>query len=251
MKNLYVKENKTISEIAKLLNISQSTVYDRMVRLKIPSQPSNKLHYKNKQHYVKIPKYYSNDLAEFIGIMLGDGYISYFQVVVTLGNKEDKYVKYVAELVNRVFKTKSKVTIKNGIYKTVYVGSTELVKWLEKMGLVQNKVNSQVDVPNWIWKKDGYMKNALRGLIDTDGSIYKLKFGIQISFCNNSQPLLSSARSMLIKLGFHPSQICNYKQFYLTRQQDLRKFFREIGFNNSKHYERFIDFSKNIGQIPK
>ncbi len=95
------------------------------------------------------------------------------------------------------------------------------------------------------------MKNALRGLIDTDGSIYKLKFGIQISFCNNSQPLLSSARSMLIKLGFHPSQICNYKQFYLTRQQDLRKFFREIGFNNSKHYERFIDFSKNIGQIPK
>ena len=69
-----------------------------------------------------------------------------------------------------------------------------------------------------------------------------LKFGIQISFCNNSQPLLSSARSMLIKLGFHPSQICNYKQFYLTRQQDLRKFFRELGFNNSKHYERFIDF---------
>jgi trans-aconitate methyltransferase len=130
------------------LDIGQSTVYDRLLRLNIPSQPSKKLHYKNKQHYVKIPKHYSNSLAEFVGIMLGDGHISHFQAIVTLGNKEGDYVKYVSELVNRVFKTQSRVTIKNGIYKTVYVGSTELVNWLKKMGLVHNKVNSQVDIPN-------------------------------------------------------------------------------------------------------
>ena len=249
LKNLYVKENKTISEIGDILHIGQSTVHQRLIRLNIPVDPSRKLHYRNIQYSVKLRKYYSNKLAEFIGIMLGDGHISHTQVTVTLGSKEDEYVQYVSKLMNEIFNTNSRICIRRTGYKVVYIGSVLAVKWLETMGLTHNKVKYQVDVPKWIFTKDSYIKNAIRGLIDTDGSVYKLKFGVQISFCNNSQPLLNSARLMLIKLGFHPSKICNNKQFYLTRQQDLKKFFKEIGFSNSKHYRRFIDFIKNNGQM--
>lgn len=241
---LYIKENKTIGEIGDILHIGQATVHQRLIRLGIPVDPSKKLHYRNIQYSVKLRKQYSNKLAEFIGIMLGDGHISHTQVMVTLGSKENEYVLYVSKLMDEIFNTKSRIFVRKTGHKTVYMGSVLAVKWLEDMGLAHNKVKYQVDVPKWVFAKDGYMKNAIRGLIDTDGSVYKLKFGAQISFCNNSQPLLNSVRLMLAKLGFHPSKICNNKQFYLTRQQDLKKFFKEIGFNNSKHHRRFIDFIK-------
>jgi hypothetical protein len=128
LKTLYIKENKTIGEISKILNISQSTIYDRLLRLNIPSQPSKKLHYKNKQYNAKIPKRYSNELAEFIGIMLGDGHVSHFQVTVTLGTKEYEYVEYVSNLMDRVFKAHSKISTRRCGYKTVYVGSVEAVE---------------------------------------------------------------------------------------------------------------------------
>jgi hypothetical protein len=99
-----------------------------LLRLNIKSQPSKKKYYKNRKYYVNIPKRKSNKLAEFIGIMLGDGHISHFQITVTLGTKECEYVKYVSNLMNEVFKTQSKITIRKCGYKTVYVGSTEVVK---------------------------------------------------------------------------------------------------------------------------
>ncbi len=243
LKQLYVKENKTISEIGHILHISQSSAHKRLIRLNIPVTPSKKIHYRNIQYPVKLHKHYSNKLAEFIGIMLGDGHISHFQVTVTLGTKENEYVQYVSKLMNEIFNTKSRICVRKTGHQVVYMGSVSAVKWLENMGLTHNKVKYQVDVPKWILAKDTYMKNAIRGLIDTDGSVYKLKFGVQISFCNSSQPLLETTRSMLIKLDFHPSKICNHKQFYLTKREDLQKFFKEIGFNNSKHYRRFINFT--------
>lgn len=248
LKKLYIKDNKAIGKIAKILNISQSSVYDRLLRLNIQTQPFKKLHYKNKQYYVKIPKIYSNDLAEFIGIMLGDGHISRFQVTVTLGTKEYEYVNYVSRLINKVFKTQSKVTVRKSGYKTVYVGSIDAVKWLKDMGLAHNKVNSQFDVPAWILERDCFIKNTLRGLIDTDGSIYKLRFGIQISFCNRSMPLLATVRNMFVKLGYHPSRISGYN-LYLTKREDVLRFGKEIGFHNSKHQRRFLEFIKKYGYV--
>lgn len=248
LKNLYVKENKTISEIGDILHIGQATVYDRLLRLNIPSQPSKKLHYKNKQYNAKIPKRYSNDLAEFVGIMLGDGHVSHFQVTVTLGTKEYEYVEYVSNLMNKVFKAHSKISTRRCGYKTVYVSSVEAVEWLKIMGLVHDKVKNQVDVPEWIFKRNCFIQNALRGLIDTDGSIYKLKFGIQISFCNHSKPLLSAVRNMFIKLGYHPSKISGYN-LYLTKRQEILRFGKEIGFHNSKHQRRFLEFVKKYGYV--
>ena len=241
----YIKENKTIKEVGKILNIAESTVFDRMKRLNIKSQPSKKLHYRNIQYYVTPPKHYSNELAEFIGIMLGDGHISHFQIMVTLGTKEYEYVEYVSKLMNRIFNTQSRIHTRKDGQRIVYVGSVEAVKWLENMGLTHNKVEYQVDVPKWIYTKTSYMQNTIRGLIDTNGSIYKLKFGTQISFCNHSYPLLRSARAILVRLGFHPSQISGYN-LYLTKRCDLLKFFKEIGFNNTKHRKRSVDFARSI-----
>jgi intein/homing endonuclease len=104
-----------------------------------------------------------------------------------------------------------------------------------------NKVEDQVGVPEWIFEKESYQKSFLRGFFDTDGSIYKLKFGLQIAFCNKSIPLLDSTKKILLGLGYHPSKISAYK-IYLTRKPDLYRYIREIGFGNKKHLGRAQKF---------
>lgn len=78
---------------------------------------------------------------------------------------------------------------------------------------------------------------------DTDGSVYKLRYGIQIAFSNRSLPLLISLRSMLIDLKYKPSHIVS-NRVYLTKKTDLKRFFEEIKPHNRKHTERFKKFKK-------
>ena len=148
----------------------------------------------------------------------------------------------------KLFGSRPKCFISKNGNSVVYFGSTVLVRWFLAMGLRYNKVKDQVDVPRWIFSKNAYMGAAIRGLIDTDGSVYRLKFGMQISFCNHSKPLLQSARKMLLELGYHPSKI-NGQNIYITRREDLKKYFTEIGFNNLKHRERLLAFQKNNGCV--
>lgn len=242
LRKLYVEDNKTIGEIAVVLGIDQTTVYDRLKRLGIPSSPCRKVRYCNRRSDITIPVDHSEAIAEFIGVLLGDGHITPTQVVVTLGTK-DRYVEYVVALIRQIFKIEPRVMIRpRGAEIVVYFGSTAAVRWLLKMGLQSNKVKFQVDVPGWIFGKAKYMRAALRGLIDTDGSVYRLKNGgVQMSFTNRSEPLLQSARWMFHELKFHPSRISG-PRFYLTKRKDLDRFFHEVGFGNQKHTERFKQF---------
>jgi hypothetical protein len=240
---LYVVENRSIREISHILNIGESTVYDRLVRLNIPSLRTKKKRYNNIRGDIIIPRHYSSDLAEFIGILLGDGHLTPTQVTVTLGKKERGYVEYVRLLIQRIFHGWPKlILLKNGNY-VLYLGSTVVVQWLLSMGLVHNKVHDQVNLPSWIFSDRSFLRMAVKGLIDTDGSVYKLSYGIQISFCNHSIPLLHSMRKALIKLGFHPSRISG-SHIYLTRMSEIEKFVREIGFSNQKHLQRYFEYKQ-------
>ncbi len=236
---LYVVQNKTIGEIAPLLGITENTVYDRLIRLQIPSAPELKPNYLRKKKDVWIPTDRSEKLAEFFGIMLGDGHISHFQTVVTLGSKELEYVTYVANLLKEIFKTPSTISVRADGYCDVYIGSVEITKWLKEQGLVSNKVASQVSAPAWIFEESRYMRSFLRGFFDTDGSFYLLRYGRQISFTNHSLPLLHSLRNMLLKLEFRPSEVSCGRVIYLTRRNDVSRFFKEIQPANTKHIRRF------------
>lgn len=243
--SLYVSENKSISEIAKILSLEESSVHKRLVRLSIPITPQKKEKYLNRRTDILVPKTYSKDLAEIIGILLGDGSLTHFQVVVTLGNKEYSYAEYVQSLMNKVFHANAKIGIRETRYNDVYFGSVDISKWLQNQGLVFNKVKDQVDVPVWVFSKKSYMSSCLRGFFDTDGSVYKLRHGIQISFTNYSLPLLSSLRKMLFELEYTPSRLSSHK-VYLTRKEDIVRFFKEIQPRNKKHLERFKIISASV-----
>jgi len=194
---------------------------------------------------IRIPNRYTKELAEFFGIMLGDGSLSHFQVMVTLGTKEDAYAEYVCTLIEKIFKVKPKIAIRKKGYKDVYLGSVKLSSWLLGKGLVYNKVQSQVGVPKWIFQNDDFMRAFVRGFFDTDGSVYRLKYGVQISLTNKSLPLLFSLQDMLHRLQYKPSHVSSGK-VYITSRSEIFRFFKEVKPKNNKHVVRFCEFAKNI-----
>lgn len=247
LRRLYVVENKTIGEVGRILGIAEQTVFQRMRRLGIVSTPERKPTYIARQRNdIIIPKQYTTKFAEFFGVMLGDGRLAPpYQIVVTLGTKERAYAEYVVGLISELFGASPKIGIRSNGQKDVYLGSTELVSWLQEEGLVHNKVLYQVGVPDWIFAKREFMVGFLRGFFDTDGSVYRLRFGIQISFTNKSQPLLQSIHRMLKILNYHPSKVNGYR-IYLTRKPDILKFFKEVKPENPKHGRRFEIFVNQI-----
>lgn len=235
---LYIHQNLSLNEVASELELSPKTIFKRLKRLNIRTTPSRKTKYLNKRHDYLIPKRKTSDLAEFVGIMIGDGHISHFQIVISLGNKEKEYARHIVKLFHNIFDARPKVAARSSGYLDVYFGSVDLVKWLRKQGLVSNKVKSQIRVPAWVMSRKNFMQRFIKGFFDTDGSIYRLKYGRQIAFRNESAPILQALQVMLGKLKYKPSRISAGK-LYLTRRIDIQRFFKEIQPSNSRHTKRF------------
>ncbi len=238
--DLYANQNKTISEIGAILSVAPNTVYDRLIRLKIPIQTEQKPGYNNARVIDVPPR--SGDLAEFCGIMLGDGHIGPAQIFITVNIKTDSaYVPYLQDLLERLFHFRPRVTaVKSRSVADVYVTSAHLVRQLRGIGLYSsNKVRDQVGVPDWIFSALEYQRRFLRGFFDTDGSIYQLKHfeAVQMSFSNRSLPLLEGTRQLLLNLRYRPSRVSDHS-VYLTRRKDIKTYIQEIGFGNAKHAER-------------
>jgi hypothetical protein len=115
--SLYVVKNLSIMEVGKILSLAESTVWNRLVRLGISSRRRLKRNCNNTSRKVTIPSKYTPKLAEFFGVMFGDGHVTPNQVTVTLGTKEPEYVKHVALLMEDLFKTKPSIFLKHNRIK--------------------------------------------------------------------------------------------------------------------------------------
>lgn len=242
---LYVSQNFTIHEIGTKLKLSYVAIYGRLIRLGIQPMPKRKpgwIRYVTSRPIHTPPL--SSQLSEFCGILLGDGNLSKTQVCVTVNARDDRgYEYFVASLLERLFHRRPGITRKrNDPCVYLYIGSVRLLQFLRSIGIyATNKVKEQVDAPKWIFRSPCLMRAFIRGFFDTDGSVYRLRFGVQMNFTNRAMPLLQSVREMLIRLGFRASEINGYS-FYLTRRIDLKRYYEKIGTHNPKHLQRFQKF---------
>ena len=215
---------------------------------------------KNNEKIIKIPEK-SEKLAEFVGIVLGDGCISkyikknhyhYYAVRIVGDSRHDRdyFLNFVKPLIKELFGIDASVYYrKEANTMDLHARSKQLIYFLLSIGMKDgNKIKNQVGFPKWIWEKEEYVAACLRGLIDTDGCICELLPhwpGLwQLNFDNRSLPLLQDVRRAFLKLGFHPSKIHGSKTPYgnrvdITRKADIHKFYKEICFHNSRHLKRY------------
>jgi hypothetical protein len=192
-------------------------------------------------------------LAEFAGIMLGDGRIANYQISVSLNSETDAgYSKFVIRIIKALFDIDSFIFYqKHSNSLDVVASSRNLVEYLCKIGLQEgNKVAHQVDVPAWIFDDEKYMRSCLRGLMDTDGGVYLHKYKvngksyqyIKMCYTSHSKPLLYAVEKILKHFDFNPKND-EKKRVYLHRSDEVHKYFKEVGTSNPKHLSRYKQFA--------
>lgn len=203
--------------------------------------------------------HFSKELAEFVGIMIGDGGITKKQVTVSLNHKTDKpYSVFVKNLIRKLFKVKPSVYIdKKESTISIVVSRIHLVKFCKTIGLkIGNKLEQNLDIPEWIKGDKNFEIPCIRGLVDTDGCIFNECHKInnkkycypRLAFTSASKQLRSSVFEVLKEFGFKPRMRHN-KDVQLENREEIKKYFKLIGTHNPNHLKRFKSFLEGSGAV--
>lgn len=203
----------------------------------------------------RIPDY-SVELAEFVGIILGDGGLTTNQCEISLHMIDDiEYATHVSNLANALFDAKPTVSSypKNTVIKVVISG-IKFINILESFGLrIGNKIRHQVDIPDWIKINPDYLKACMRGLYDTDGTSFThnhvvsghryVHFGV--GFCSASKSLLESYATGMREFGIEPH--FNGTNVFCYGERNSQKFFDTFKPNNPKYERRLVEYLSSGG----
>lgn len=193
----------------------------------------------------------STKLAEFIGIMIGDGSIGRYQISVTLDARTDvEYASYVGRLARRLFGIAATTTVreKQGCI-VLKISSIELSAYLISLGLpLGNKVAQAIAMPQWISDDLAYATACVRGVFDTDGSVFQEIHRVKearyayprAAFVSASPPLLLGVHGTLCRLGVRAK--IRSRRVSIERFTDIEKYFRIVGSSNPKHLRRYAQF---------
>ncbi len=198
---------------------------------------------------------FSEELAEFVGIVLGDGSISNTQVSFTFHAKDDReYSDFVVGLSKKLFDVYvGNYHDKKANVIRLYISRVRLVKFCtEKLGLKKgHKIRQQVNIPDWIKDNKKYAIACVRGLIDTDGCIFSHRYQVKgktyeykkLTFVSALQPLLDSVFNIIQHNGLNPRLAEKGQQglvdLRLDSIVDMRKYFEVFGSHNPKHLKRY------------
>ena len=185
----------------------------------------------------------NGDLAELCGLILGDGHIQHrseqnksrntstYFISITLNEEEQKIIRNSENLLEKVTGLEAKTYEKQGNCVRIVIHSKDAVEKFQKIGLKPgHKTENQVSVPNWLKKSEEFCRRCVKGLIDTDGSIYNDKredrVYKRIIFKNYSEPLLLDFKEMCSKLDIDTVNGGPH-QVHVSRK-DVEKFIKIV-----------------------
>lgn len=194
---------------------------------------------KKRTHNIALPKVYGAELAEFMGIVFGDGCVTEFSVYIYLNSIADiGYVPFVTKLASRLFPGASingkKEKTQNVI--RIQISSKIVSAYLKNIGFKKSR-----EIPHWINDDKVLARYFIRGLFDTEGSISFKKYSgkngnylyKQLTFTNLNKNLLSFVIKELTALKLK-STSHTVKNLYISNPESIQSFVDLIGFSNPK-----------------
>jgi len=210
-----------------------------------------------------LPKSPSENLAEFIGILAGDGHVSFntkkYKILI-IGNyftDYDYFYNHTKTLIKNLFNINPKIIKKKNQNSLVlYFNSKGCVSYMENMGYYKKLI--KIIIPNWIKLNETYFLSFIRGLFDTDGSIFVSdKKGAPnypcIELTTICYDLANIVKNLLLKKNFKVPKIRSYYYSHsknaslkvsLYGYSNLSKWLNEIGFSNEYKLNRALEYQK-------
>lgn len=207
----------------------------------------------NKSKYIfkKIPSIKIDDkLAEIFGVLNGDGHLSKHQneINVVGDSREKDYLKYLKNLLEEKFSLKftffeEPTRVKLRVY------SKDLSDYLVfQHGFKKGKKKGNLQVPEAIKNSTNLKISYIRGLFDTDGTIYlRRKSGLVIEISNVDKLFREEIKSILDDIGI--VSCINKRYVSIYRQDQIHKFFKMVKPSNPKHlnnYKKYSNYARMV-----
>lgn len=186
---------------------------------------------KIKTHYPPLKK--NGDLAELIGVTLGDGHICLYprteELRITSNANNAGFIKRYARIIQKVFAKKPSI-IKSGQSNATKIGIYE--KLISKrLGIPTGaRKMLHVRIPLWIFNDKKYIVRYLRGLYEAEGSfcVHRPTCTYKLFFTNSNKSMLNNVFCLIKKLGFHPHRSKN--QIQISRRAEVYRAIKILKF---------------------
>jgi hypothetical protein len=186
---------------------------------------------KIKSKYPPLKK--DGDLAELIGVTLGDGHIRAYprteELSIFSNANNPGFVKRYSHIVEKIFDKKPAETIHSGgncIRIRIYQKHIS-----DRLGIPfspRGKLN--ITIPDWIISNKKYIVRYLRGLYEAEGShsIHLPTYTHKVQFANRNVSMLKNVTRLVSSLGFHPHKGKDMVQ--LSKKSEVFEFMNLIEF---------------------
>ena len=211
----------------------------------------------------------SEELAEFIGILAGDGHVSFntkrYHTSIAGDSRLDlNYLEYVKNLIKKLFNLDINISVRKKVNTAlVEFESRGILSFLRNIGYYKHN-SRNIKFPDWIMENEDYLLNTIKGLADTDFSlmlyknrkIYPYYPIISIGLADKEFTILIS--NFLVKQGFNTNlifddrvldkrsgKIWSKTTLRLSGRQNLDLWMKLIGFRNCRHLNKYEDYLKS------
>ena len=175
----------------------------------------------------------NGDLAEFIGVVLGDGHMSRFprtdELTIFSNFNNPGFIKRYSGLMEKIFGKEpyvAKMSRVNCVRIRIY--QKNIQKRLEVP--YSPRGHRWIEIPDWILNDGRYIVRYLRGLYEAEGShcVHEKTSTYKVFFTNRNVSMLRNVYMLVKSLGYHPHRSKN--QVQLSRKDEVFRFMKAISF---------------------
>ncbi len=199
----------------------------------------------------------SEELCEFIGAFIGDGFTNkyryLYQTQITGDNvlDSDYYYNRLKPLCEKLFKISPKITQKEGWIRLNIYSKRMFELLTKRFNFPAGKKSSSVCIPSEIYNgKEKLLNSTLKGMFDTDGGIgidkrkaYTVPY-IRINYTSSCIKLIKQVHAILLKYSISHSIHRKEKTFMIqiNGKKNVKMFLSKIGFSNKRHLDKIRRF---------
>ncbi len=212
---------------------------------------------------IKFPNKMTPELAEEIGMHYGDGFLSSKRYTYRLkGNFKDE-IEYYQNYIKPLFKKLYNLDVALKRYQTTYgfeIYSQAFCEFKIKTLGIKPGNKREITIPEKIKVNDiKILTSFLRGLFDTDGSLYfKTRYGYEKYYPNItlslfSKKLVEEVGEILKMLGFNPNIYFNKEEGIISLNGIgvFKKYEELIGWSSPKNLNKLKAWKNKYPQLNK
>ncbi|MCL4376816.1 MAG: ribonucleoside reductase class II, partial [Actinobacteria bacterium] len=206
---------------------------------------------------LNLPEYWSKELGEILGWLIGDGWIRDDRVGFTFGKEDSEIISYFNNIISNWYNYRVKEIVRENGVTHLSFHSKAFIQFFKELGVkVCKSVEKQVPISLFNAPREAVI-GFLQGIFSSDGNIDDTDGTIKIS--SSSETLLKGIQVLLLNFGIKSNILSRKysfsKNFSYVRKNGEEKNYRSASDN---YFELFISggiskkrFQSEIGFLLK